>query len=139
MMEEIRNIYIFLENSYGNVCFLRNRILNYWSIFKSFYLKAEDTCKSISLMIFGCAIVEGYLVDVVCFCTDRSFFNMKITTSVTKSSHQYRSPCYLHLPNFFLHIYSFTSIKSCCDHSFPQQIRPQTNYINLISCLIFPS
>ena len=133
MMEEIRNmIYIFLDNSYGNVCFWETfLILNYWSI-KSFYLKAEDACKSISLMIFGCAIFEGYLVDVVCSCTNHSFLHMKITTSVAKSSHQYRSPCYLHLPNFFLHI-------SFSDHSFPQQIRPQTNYINLISGLIFSS
>ena len=52
---------------------------------------------------------------------------MKITTSVTRSSHQQCDPCYLHLP-----IFSFTytlrvcgKIKSCCDHRFSQQIRPQ--------------
>ena len=29
-------------------------------------------------------------------------FRMKITVSVTKSSHQEHGPCYLHLPIFFL-------------------------------------
>ena len=31
---------------------------------------------------------------------------MKITVSVTKSSHQDCGPCYLHLPIFFLYIHS---------------------------------
>ena len=56
-----------------------------------------------------------------------SLFHMKITTSVTRSSHQQCDPCYLHLPIFF---FTYTlllcgKIKSCCDHCFPQHIRPQ--------------
>ena len=30
----------------------------------------------------------------------RCLFYMKVTASATKSSHQDRGPCYLHLPNF---------------------------------------
>ena len=37
---------------------------------------------------------------------DTVFFIKKITASVTKSSHQDRGPCYLHLPIFFLYIHS---------------------------------
>ena len=66
---------------------------------------------------------------------------MKITASVTKSSHQDRGPCYSHLP-----IISYTStllycckMKSCCDHCFPQKIRPQITvqlYIARDYCLV---
>ena len=51
---------------------------------------------------------------------------MKITTSVTKSSHQDRCPCYLHLPIFFLYIhYPFLlENKKLCDRCFPQRIIP---------------
>ena len=35
-----------------------------------------------------------------------SLLHMKITASVTKSSHQVRGPCYLHLPIFFSHVHS---------------------------------
>ena len=54
---------------------------------------------------------------------------MKITASVTKSLHQDRGPCYLHIPIFS---YTYTlffcwKIKSCHDCYFPQQIRPQTS------------
>ena len=35
-----------------------------------------------------------------------SLLHMKITASVTKSSHRDRSPCYLHLPIFFFYIHS---------------------------------
>ena len=35
-----------------------------------------------------------------------SLFHIKITASVTKSLHQDRGLCYLHLPIFFLYIHS---------------------------------
>ena len=35
-----------------------------------------------------------------------SLFHMRITASVTKSSHQDCGPCYLHLPIFFLYTHS---------------------------------
>ena len=35
-----------------------------------------------------------------------SLFHLKNTASVTKSSHEDRGPCYLHLQNFFLYIHS---------------------------------
>ena len=59
-----------------------------------------------------------------------SLVHIKITASVTKSLHQDFDLCYLHFPNF-----SFTytllvcsKIKSCCDHCFPQQFRPQNAF-----------
>ena len=65
-----------------------------------------------------------FLTYIVIRC---SLFQMKITASISKSLHQHCGPCYLHLP-----IFSFTytllicgKIKSCCDHCFPQQSRPQ--------------
>ena len=62
------------------------------------------------------------MTKVFCQC---SLFHMKITASVTKSSHQDRSPCYLHSPIFFPDTYTLLFCGSC-DHCFPQQIRPQT-------------
>ena len=58
-----------------------------------------------------------------------SLFHMKITVSVTKSSHQDCGLCYLNLPIFFLYIHYLLfcgKIKSCCDHCFTQQINPKT-------------
>ena len=59
-----------------------------------------------------------------------SLVHIKITAGVTKSLHQDFDHCYLHFPNF-----SFTytllvcsKIKSCCDHCFPQQFRPQNAF-----------
>ena len=40
------------------------------------------------------------------FCALTSLFHMKITANVTKSSHQDRGPCYLHLQIFFFYIQS---------------------------------
>ena len=81
-----------------------------WLIVKLFYMFSKT--------------FDLFLIYIVKRC---SLLHMKITTSVTKSSHQYCDPCYLHWP-----IFSFTctllvcsKIKSCCDHCFPQQIRPQ--------------
>ena len=52
---------------------------------------------------------------------------MKITASVTKSSHEDRGLCYLHLLIFpYTYIVLFWKMKSCCDLSFPQQIRSNT-------------
>ena len=48
---------------------------------------------------------------------------MKITASVSKSSHQDRGPCYLHL-RIFSYTYTLLfwwKIKSRCDRCFPQQ------------------
>ena len=56
-------------------------------------------------------------------------FHTNITASVTKSPHQDRGPCDLHLHIFFSYIYTLLfcwKIKSCCDRCFPQQIGPQT-------------
>ena len=65
-----------------------------------------------------------FLIYIVIRC---SLFHMKVTTSVTKNLHQHCDYCYLDLP-----IFSFTysllvcgKLKSCCDHCFLQQIRPQ--------------
>ena len=45
-------------------------------------------------------------VDQLFFCYILpSHFHMKIIATVTKSSHQGRGLCYLHLPIFFLYIY----------------------------------
>ena len=55
-----------------------------------------------------------------------SLFHMKITASVTNSSHQDRGPCYLHSPIFSYTFILCWKIKSCCDSCFPQQIRPYT-------------
>ena len=55
-------------------------------------------------------------------------FHTNITASVTKSPHQDRGPCNLHLHIFFSYIYTLLfcwKIKSCCDRCFPQQITPQ--------------
>ena len=55
-------------------------------------------------------------------------FHTNITASVTKSPHQDRGPCDLHLHIFFSYIYTLLfcwKIKSCCDRCFPQQITPQ--------------
>ena len=51
---------------------------------------------------------------------------MKVTASVTKSLGQDSSPCCLHF--FFFNTCTVLfcwKIKSCCNHWFPQQIRPQ--------------
>ena len=62
---------------------------------------------------------------LVKFCI--SLFHMKITASVTKSSHQDRGPCYLHLPFFsYTCTYLFWKIRSYRDLCFPQQVRSQT-------------
>ena len=57
-------------------------------------------------------------------------FRMKITTSITKSSHQDHIQGYLHLTIFFfLYIHSsilLENLKNCYDLWFLQQIRPQT-------------
>ena len=53
---------------------------------------------------------------------------MKIGTSVTESLHQHCDPItYLRLSIFSFKYTLFVciKIKSCYDHSFPQQIRPQ--------------
>ena len=52
---------------------------------------------------------------------------MKITAIDRKSSHHDRGSCFLHLPFFLLQThFSFAAKeKLCCDHCFPQQIRPQ--------------
>ena len=82
----------------------------YWLIVKLFYMFSKT--------------FDLFLIYIVIRC---SLFHMKITTSVTKRSHQYCDPCYLHLPTF-----SFTyslivcgKLKSCCNHCFSQQIRRQ--------------
>ena len=56
-----------------------------------------------------------------------SLFHMKVTTNVRKSFHQVCSPCYLHLPIFFL-IHTLPSSagkQKVVVISFPQQIRPK--------------
>ena len=53
---------------------------------------------------------------------------MKITASITESSHQDRGPCYLHLPVSFFYIHS----------PVPQQIRTQTT-VQLCILLVYYS
>ena len=67
---------------------------------------------------------KGVFVKMLSF--DLSLFHMKITESVTDSSHQDRGLCYLHFPVFFSYIYTLLfcwKIKSCFHRCFPQQIR----------------
>ena len=45
-------------------------------------------------------------INLLTFLPVHSLFHMKITASVTKSSHQDRGLSYLHLPIFFLNIHS---------------------------------
>ena len=82
----------------------------YWLIFKLFYMFSKTFDLLLIYIFIRCIL-----------------FRMKITTSVTKSSHQHCDLCYLHLP-----IFSFTytlllcgKMQSCCDYCFPLQIRPQ--------------
>ena len=64
---------------------------------------------------------------VFCQC---SLFHMKITASVTKSSHQYHDPCYIHSPIFFL-IHTLFSSAAVVTAVFLSKLdhRPLFNYI----------
>ena len=78
-------------------------------------------------IVWELAWADSALVILDKWSSFSSLFHMKITVSVTKSSHEDSGLCYLCL-QFFLYTHSppVLEIKSCFDCCFPQQIRPQT-------------
>ena len=60
-----------------------------------------------------------------------SLFHMKITASVTKSSHQDSGPCYLHLPTFFLYIHTPVLLQNKKFLCRPSQIACTVTTINV--------
>ena len=49
--------------------------------------------------------------ELCVFIMSQQSYYMKINASVTKNSHQDCRPCYLHLPTFFLYIFSSSAGK----------------------------